>query len=121
LNRISTYKQILAIALLAVYAFIATPIQYWHHHHKTSSSKSTSSLEDQKEIRASNSSINYNSDDCQICSHQYSVYANTEISLLAGTNQNDFIRKGPYQFTIPLSSCYLSINKGPPAQFRFYS
>jgi hypothetical protein len=120
LNRILTYKQILAIALLAVYAFIATPIQYWHHHHKSSCLKSTSSKEDQKEIKASNPRINYNSDDCQICSHQYSVYSNTEFSLLVGTNQNDFIRKGSYQFTIPLSSSYLSINKGPPAHFRFY-
>lgn len=66
------YRQWIAAILLAVYAFIAAPVQWWHHHAPVEQMNGhEKKLHQQfKAIAKAKSSP----DDCAICAHKYSTY-----------------------------------------------
>ncbi len=111
-HTINQLRKCISATLLALYIFIATPVQFWHHHcFNTSSSTSKT-----KEAKKLSSSVSNNIDsNCAICSHHYSVY--TELEMLVNEEPT-------FEFSLLISTprySYLTISplrildRGPPA------
>ena len=104
-----TYKVLLGAFFLALYAFVTTPVQYWHHH--SAKQKHNQSQYDRL-LQNDNSQQDAN---CPVCSHKYSSYS--EITIIAfelcknvAVVQFDFYL--PSTITAP---SFLFFNKGPPS------
>ena len=95
---------------MVLYAFIATPVSYWHHHKsfcEKNNTKQSSQIAEE-----SNEAVDAN---CKICSHHYSVSANDAITYYFS----------PINFINTFSDFYIlkrianpgygQSNKGPPA------
>ncbi len=95
--------------LLALYAFIATPVSYWHHHQ----TNGEQSVIEQHSQKVSNSTVE-NEANCKICSQHYSESVNDAI----------IIDIPPFQYRSRHRECdllkilpdpgYNLSNKGPP-------
>lgn len=105
------YKTIIAALMLALYAFIATPVSYWHHHNFQSTPTSTN--QHQQTIEKA-SVINADAN-CKICSHHYSVFNDDAIVLSVPTIQ----QPSPFSIFYAVKDIpnpgYSQSNKGPPA------
>jgi hypothetical protein len=105
-----SHKTIVAAFLLALYAFTATPVSYWHHH---KSACETSNTDQHSEgVKKHNVTTDAN---CKICSHHYSVFANdaitvyfSPITLFNTVNDFGFLKK-------IANPGYGQSNKSPPA------
>jgi len=104
------HRIIIAALFLALYAFVATPVSYWHQHEGDKDVKQTeqcSKTEKKYSIAVG--------DDCKICSHHYSV-ADNDAELFVFLFINYF---PSLDYTYPVSSIsnpgYGESNKGPPA------
>lgn len=62
--------------MLVLYAFIATPVSYWHHHKNTWGKNNTE--QHSQVAKKSNLVTDAN---CKICSHHYSVSADDAITV----------------------------------------
>ena len=83
LKNIKKYKLLTASFLLMIYAFIATPTQYWHSHNKGITkffSKPTSKKINSKTTICINNAVG--NEDCKICSHQYVNHINEAHALI---------------------------------------
>lgn len=103
------HKTILTAFLLTLYAFIATPVSYWHHHKSTCEKDNTEHHSNIIKKSIANSEAN-----CKICSHHYSVSANDAITVYFSpvtfiTTISDFnlLKK-------VANHGYRQSNKGPP-------
>lgn len=106
-----TYRQLLSAILLLLYLFIAMPVQYWHqcknHPNHTSNQKQAKSF-------LSITKGSGSSDECKICSHQYTVY-NNDVTTIQITYVRNYSNRlaSPETFYLQQSACRLS-NKSPP-------
>jgi hypothetical protein len=106
-----TYRPILAAFFLAVYAFIATPVQLWHHHQLN---VKVSRSDAQMDSVAHGASIALDTD-CPLCSHKYAVYNDPVLTSYELTLQATAVKNGCYLLPqLPASPTALP-NKGPPA------
>jgi hypothetical protein len=114
LTLVRKYRFWTAGLLLALYAFIAMPVQVWHTHSGNANSSATQC--DNKEAShfshiTHGSSLSH---DCKICAHQYTVYSNDQCQVLLASLP---IQKPVEQFSITAllqtAHCPFS-NKGPP-------
>lgn len=115
LTAIRKYKPFIAAVLLSAYAFIATPIQFWHHHNYAVNAKRSSSTNDKEKITFSKSSGKSVEGNCQICSHHYSTYYNDATTIFAAPLIFASIKEGFYYTSIPSTPLFNLPNKGPPA------
>lgn len=69
---IKKHKKIITAFLLALYAFTATPVSYWHHH-KSTFEKNIVTKQHSQVVEESNVAVD---DNCKICSHHYSIALN---------------------------------------------
>ena len=104
------YKTVVAVFMLALYAFIATPVSLWHHHKLNTTIVS----KEQKLQAVQQNSKNICVENCPVCSHQYAVFTNagatpkfSPISLLQAF-------KPFYLLQNIESPCFDKTNKGPP-------
>lgn len=96
--------------MLALYAFIATPVPYWHHHNFENSS--TSKKQHKQSIEKSSLiSIDAN---CMICSHHYSVFNDDAVKLLISPNKQLSSFNGFFFIKDIPNPGYSQSNKGPP-------
>lgn len=109
------YKHFIAAALLVVYAFIATPVQYWHQHHYAPACIATVQPGDATDCTVSDSSNQTIEEDCKVCSHHYSIYSNDAIAAIVFFIPIIHSKEGFYAHAIPLAPYFHSANKGPPA------
>ncbi len=116
MTELRKYKHAVAVILLTVYAFIATPVQFWHH--QNYQGKNTSSLQPDggaAKITAPDADNKTIGDNCQICSHHYSIYSNDAIPafeiFISDTNSKKWFNIP----TILLAPFFNFTNKGPPA------
>src|ERR1044072_4754755 len=79
LTVLKTYKVLLGAFLLALYAFVATPVQYWHHH-KIHAAKQTHHQNSQYDLLLQDDGSQQDAN-CPVCSHKYSTYS--EIAIIA--------------------------------------
>jgi hypothetical protein len=103
------HKTILATFLLVLYAFIATPVSYWHHHKSTCQDDSTA--QHSKVVKISQLEVDEN---CEICSHDYSASINDASAvyfyhITIHTTFSDF-----YTVKKIANPGYGQSNKGPP-------
>jgi hypothetical protein len=114
LAALRTYKYILAAFLLAVYGFIAAPVQLWHQHHYISNATQGTVSSATKSDTVSQSAHSSPEANCPVCSHKYSTYIDDaiipfEASLIVHTAKN-----GVYSLPFVSACSFLLPNKGPP-------
>jgi hypothetical protein len=98
---------------MALYAFVATPVQLWHHHNYATASSSGTS--DKKETASISTSSGKSVDgNCQICSHQYSTYSDYDTVVFTAPLFIATAKDGFYYSSIPSSPLFNFANKGPP-------
>ena len=107
-----TYKILITAFLLALYAFIATPVQLWHQHSYDQNITTNKSVTEAKIIKETGQSAETN---CQICSHHYSIYNKTDAILFHIPISVNNPKQGFYALSIPLEPYFNSTNKGPPS------
>lgn len=113
---VKKYKSLIAAALLTLYVFIATPVQFWHHHSYAGADTASSlKLDGTQKIFSSDSSAKALEDNCQICSHHYSIYSKDDAAGFKIFNSPANSKEGFYALAIPLAPYFNSTNKGPPA------
>lgn len=109
------YRQILAVILLMLYAFIAAPVQLWHHHKKVTTFSSAGTIAKLNGHSTVGVPTISSADDCSICAHKYSAY--TDITffippIFVNWNYLSF----QVQDCLPLQQViYHTDNRGPPA------
>jgi len=115
LNLIRKYKTFITAILLAVYAFIATPVQLWHQHNYATITVSQKLSTEKQSTSFSKFSQQVDDANCQICSYHYSIFIDAEVVRL----ETPFIASQSieqyYVFSIPSSPFLRFSNKGPPA------
>jgi len=111
LNLKRKYKTIIAVLMLALYAFIATPVSYWHHHNFENSS--TSKNQPQQTIEKS-SVINTDAN-CKICAHQYSAFNDDAVKPLISSAKQLLLLNGIFFIKDIPNPGYTQSNKGPPS------
>lgn len=104
------YTQTLAIFLLALYAFVATPTAIWHAH---ATQKTHTSFVDSAGSFSDDDMNNF-SEDCSVCGHHYAIYTN-DTTVYSSPFHNFFVNK-QVDFPSSLRSYpqYTHSNKGPP-------
>ena len=115
LNIIRKHKTFITAVLLAVYAFIATPVQLWHHHNYKTNTVSEKSSKEKQSASFSKFSQQVVDANCQICSHHYSIFIDAEIVRLEAPFIVAQSVEQYYVFSIPTSPFLHFSNKGPPA------
>jgi hypothetical protein len=104
------HKTIITALLLALYAFMATPVSYWHHHKGNCAEQGAA-----QHPQAVKKHTTGTSADCKICSHHYSPLANDavvpEFAAFVHTTRYKQCCL-PKRITRP---GYTRYNRGPPA------
>jgi hypothetical protein len=103
-------KTIITVSLLLLYAFIATPFNYWHHH-KANCEQNTK-VQFAQVLDSTSASVD---SVCKVCSHHFSVALNDAVIV-------DF---SPFDFVISFNESFIlekitnqgygQSNRGPPS------
>ena len=113
LNKNRKYNPFISILLLALYAFVATPIQSWHQHEYAATS-SNSSSEQKQSVSIASAPSQSAEEDCQICSHQYSSCDSIGSILFSAPSFGLTSKEGHYYHSVSPSPLFSFSNKGPP-------
>ncbi|OQP62211.1 hypothetical protein A4R26_18215 [Niastella populi] len=113
MNPFSTYKNLLGAFLLALYAFVATPVQYWHHHKTIHGAKKTHAADSQQQLLFQDDGSQQDAN-CPVCSHKYATYS--EIAITASNLGHHVTgpQLGYYQLPAVTAPSFPLPNKGPP-------
>jgi hypothetical protein len=95
-----------------VYAFIATPVQFWHHHKYEPGAIASHSTEANA---ISKSDVKTDDANCQICSHHYSVYTDDAPPVFATTGVSKVANESYSLQSVPTSPFFNLTGRGPPA------
>jgi len=109
-----TYRQWTAAFILAVYAFIATPVQLWHHH-PPAAREAGQAKAPGKGYRFMVQK-NTAADDCPICSHKYSTYTDYTYTPEISSAVSYADIKLSFCSSIILSPSFHFSNKSPPVK-----
>jgi hypothetical protein len=115
LKLVSKYKTFISALLLAVYAFMATPVPLWHRHNYEANTVTEKSAQEKELASFSKFSLQAVNTNCQICSHQYSIFIDTEMVRIEAPFVVNQSVEQHYVFSIPLSPSLHFSNKDPPA------
>jgi hypothetical protein len=110
----STYRHLLATFLLALYAFIATPVQLWHHHQYPVKVVKTTPSNAKSDTVAAGTGISLETD-CAVCSHKYSSYNDEVLAPYETSLTVIAVKNGCYSLQQVTASPASLLNKGPPA------
>jgi hypothetical protein len=111
----STYKHWIGAVLLALYTFVATPVQLWHHHAIAHVAQQISITEkSQQDILIQDHGAQQEAN-CPVCSHKYAAY--TDVAIVAFESVIDIAgaKNGLYQLPAVTALSFPLPNKGPPA------
>lgn len=100
---------------MALYAFVATPVQFWHHHNYAAQTTVSGSSEKKEATSLSKSTGKSVEGNCQICSHQYSTYNDGSTVIFAAPVFIANAKEGFYFRVISSVPLFNLANKGPPA------
>ncbi|WP_332732614.1 hypothetical protein [Flavihumibacter sp.] len=109
------YRQFIAIILMALYAFVATPVQFWHHHKDEQQSGVTRQAEKNDAESLSSSAGKSLEGNCETCSHKFSSYNEGATIIFAAPVFYPVLKAGFYYSLVPSSPLFRLSNKGPPA------
>lgn len=114
MTELTKYKHLVAVVLLVLYAFITTPVQFWHHHNNAATSIYSLPSDDAANVAASYEDNKTIEDSCQICGHHYSIYSTTDVFHFKIITSVINPKQGFYAFATPFAPYFHSANKGPP-------
>ncbi len=100
---------------MVLYAFVTTPVQYWHQHINSDLSLTETSKE-KKSNSISETSDKKNEANCKICSHKYSTYHNNALVILDSPKYLYISSEEFYYYFIPSTPIFYNSNKGPPSK-----
>jgi hypothetical protein len=106
-----SYRRIVSAFLVVIYLLVIAPVQVWHSH----STEQSSHIEFGGKETLAFAEQASNSNDCEVCSHHYSIHFE-ELPQLPENFTANFARQ--YADVVQYLHCnqlYLSANKGPPA------
>jgi hypothetical protein len=99
---------------LAVYTFIATPVQLWHHHaYIPEESSGTVSSDTIHDTVAPGTDASFESN-CQICSHQYAAYSDDALVPFVAAFTLKASKYGCCLQQLVSAADFPLPNKGPP-------
>lgn len=109
------YNPFVAVLLLALYAFIATPTHLWHHHTPKNIKTSNTTSESNANTNIAKDIYQNSETNCSICSHHYSFYTNVDTPIYQFIGVKHFSIHANYttHFIGILPS--INVNKGPPS------
>ena len=106
----TNHKTIITAYLLTLYAFIATPVSYWHHHNSNCDNNET-----ELHLQMVKKTPFATNDNCKICAHPYSI-ANNDAITIYFLSINHFTSCDTFlQINDITNLGYSRTNKGPPA------
>ncbi|THU40763.1 hypothetical protein FAM09_01215 [Niastella caeni] len=109
-----TYKQYVAAILLALYAFIVTPVQLWHCHNATTT-QSTGNSSDKK-LDTVSATVGFNTDsNCPICTYKFSTCNDDAVVPVVSPLPVTIVKNGYYYLPVILIRSFSLSNKGPPS------
>ncbi len=116
MNKIKKYNSLFAIAFLALYVFIATPVNYWHSHSDASNCHSLFKSTKKQKTTFSQLLEEKVEGNCQICSHQFSTYFCFDVLFIKFEITPIIIEKKQifYFFSIPNFPFQGRCDRGPP-------
>ena len=102
------YRHLIAATLLALYAFVATPVQWWHHHHTTTETPAAAGSREAKQAIVAKATGSTAESGCQICSHKYSTYTNDALVPFVSSLQLTTVKNGYYRLPVISTGAYLA-------------
>lgn len=112
-NQSIKHNQFIAILMLVIYGFVATPVQLWHDHDNSDIENSFNNGK-QNQLSESKSAGGAVEKNCKICSHQYSNHEAGAVVLFkvpfVMSSSDDCV----YYNFLPASPIFDFSNKGPP-------
>ena len=106
-----THKRLISALLIALYAFMVTPTQWWHRHEAILGGSSTFIVKKSGHPASLENATGIN---CKICSHHYSIF-DQDSSILELTTPSFLVDKSnqlrPTAFIQPLRS---ATGRAPP-------
>jgi hypothetical protein len=105
-----TYKYYIGAILLALYVFVATPVQVWHHHNAAHAAKQNSAHDILTQADGNQQDAN-----CPVCSHKYSGYNDVAIVAFELSITITPVKNGLYQLSAVAAPAFSLPNKGPPS------
>jgi hypothetical protein len=114
LTAFPTYKYWIGAFLLALYTFVATPVQLWHHHANAHAANQISSIENSQQDIFSQGNGSQQDADCPVCSHKYAAYTDVAIVSFESTIHIAGAKNGLYQLPAVTAPSFPLPNKGPP-------
>jgi hypothetical protein len=115
LTAFRTYKSLIGAVLLALYAFVATPVPVWHHHAIAHATKQTGSTENSRQDILTQGDGSQQDANCPVCSHKYATYTNVAIIAFESAITISGAKNGSYQLPAVAALSFPLPNKGPPA------
>ncbi len=109
------YKKSIAVVLLALYAFIATPVQLWHHHNCDNDAVFSIKTNEAKSNFFEKDNVKKSLHNCDICAHQYAAYHNDIATPKLQYFTFSFKITTPYFLKNLVFFSHIQANKGPPA------
>ena len=114
LSTSTTYRQIVAAILMALYMFIATPVWLWHKHDYPYNLKSATGSEAKTGLSKGDSQT-YIEEVCGICSHKFSSYSDNLPVCCDAPKILEAEKKSFFSEEISIAPRSHLPNKGPPA------
>jgi hypothetical protein len=115
LTALPKYRHFIAATLLALYAFVATPVQWWHHHHTTTETPSVAGTREAKQAIIAKATGSNAESGCQICSHKYSTYTDDALAPFVSSILIPAPKNGYYRLPVISTRSFSLLNKGPPS------
>jgi predicted glycosyltransferase involved in capsule biosynthesis len=104
------YNNIIAALMLALYAFVTTPVSYWHHHNRSCDKNET-----EQHLQMVKKASFAPNDNCKICAHHYSIATNDAITIYFLSVNHFTFCDTFFQINALTNPGYSQSNKGPPA------
>ncbi|WP_145718726.1 hypothetical protein [Chitinophaga japonensis] len=111
---IRKYRQFTASILLAIFAFVATPVQWWHHHaHGFGLGPAACLKEKQPPVLSVKKGLGAGHD-CQVCAHKYAAYHATPLPAFTSLLPALPALHACAFLTLPAPRCFSSAGRDPP-------
>jgi isocitrate dehydrogenase kinase/phosphatase len=109
LNCLKRYRRFSVALLLALYAFAATPVYFWHQHHDDTASAS-------KKQPVPNDAESHFKAVCKICTDHHTVYDDTFFLVSTAPLRYQQAHNNRHRVTAVTVFAHRYSNKGPPAE-----
>jgi hypothetical protein len=108
------YRRLIGLILLGVYAFLITPVQFWHHHANAGAGHLASVTAAKQPLLEKAPDIS-NHNTCLVCSHKYAVFYDNALFPPSIAGVQYAVGYTGYQLPCLSAVAIQRPNKGPPS------